>query len=126
MSRNQPIPGRETICLSQSLQALANDPADLAATDAGTPSKMACRAIGWPGRTGCSIRNLSRIAGQVICVNGGQHGLLCALMALLKAGDTLVTEHLTYPGLIGVARQLGIKLIGVAMDAEGLFALSVG
>ena len=41
-------------------------------------------------------------------------------MALLKPGDTLVTEHLTYPGLISVARMLGIKLIGVGMDDEGL------
>ncbi|MGE8190780.1 OmpA family protein, partial [Pseudomonas sp. NPDC086278] len=32
---------------------------------------------------------------------------------------TVVTEHLTYPGLISVARMLGIKLIGVAMDDEG-------
>jgi DNA-binding transcriptional MocR family regulator len=59
-------------------------------------------------------------ADQVLCVNGGQHGLLCALMGLLKAGDTVVTEHLSYPGLLSVARQLGIKLIGATMDDEGL------
>lgn len=41
-------------------------------------------------------------------------------MALLRAGDTLVTEQLTYPGLISAARMLGIKLLGAAMDEEGL------
>lgn len=52
-------------------------------------------------------REFHPIPEQVICVNGGQHGLLCAMMALLRAGDTVVTEQLTYPGLITAARMLG-------------------
>jgi DNA-binding transcriptional MocR family regulator len=51
---------------------------------------------------------------------GGQHGLLCAMMALLRAGDTVVTEQMTYPGLITAARMLGIRLIGLEMDDEGV------
>ena len=46
-------------------------------------------------------------------------------MALLRAGDTLVTEQLTYPGLISAARMLGIKLLGAAMDEEGLIPASL-
>lgn len=119
MSRNQPIPGQEALFLSQSLQALALDPQALQhlsgyTADAGLPRHRAAGAR-WL-RHEAFVPN----AEQIICVNGGQHGLLCALMALLKAGDTVVTEHLTYPGLISVARMLGIKLIGVAMDEEGL------
>ena len=119
MSRNQPIPGRQALCLSQGLQALASDPQAMQrisgyTADAGLPEYRAAGAR-WLGHGEFVAR-----AEQVICVNGGQHGLLCALMALLKAGDTLVTEQLTYPGLISVARNLGIKLIGLAMDAEGL------
>ncbi|MBD9548360.1 PLP-dependent aminotransferase family protein [Pseudomonas sp. PDM01] len=119
MSRNQPIPGQEALFLSQSLQALAHDPDALQSisgytADAGSLRHRAAGAH-W-------LRHLQFVpdAEQVVCVNGGQHGLLCALMGLLKAGDTVVTEHLTYPGLISVARMLGIKLIGVAMDDEGL------
>ncbi|TPG79817.1 PLP-dependent aminotransferase family protein [Pseudomonas arsenicoxydans] len=119
MSRNQPIPGQEAFFLSQSLQALALDPQALQhlsgyTADAGLPRHRAAGAH-W-------LRHQAFVpnAEQIVCVNGGQHGLLCALMALLKAGDTVVTEHLTYPGLISVARMLGIKLIGVAMDDEGL------
>ncbi|UCP10012.1 PLP-dependent aminotransferase family protein [Pseudomonas sp. MM213] len=119
MSRNQPIPGQETLFLSQSLQALALDPDALQSiggytADAGSLRHRAA-GVHW-------LRHLQFVpdAEQVVCVNGGQHGLLCALMGLLKAGDTVVTEHLTYPGLISVARMLGIKLIGVAMDDEGL------
>jgi DNA-binding transcriptional MocR family regulator len=119
MSRNQPIPGQEALFLSQSLQALALDPQALQhlsgyTADAGLARHRAAGAH-W-------LRHQAFVpnAEQIVCVNGGQHGLLCALMALLKAGDTVVTEHLTYPGLISVARMLGIKLIGVAMDDEGL------
>jgi DNA-binding transcriptional MocR family regulator len=119
MSRNQPIPGEEALFLSQSLQALALDPEALQriggyTAEAGLPRYRAAGAH-W-------LRHQEFVANaeQIVCVNGGQHGLLCALTGLLKAGDTLVTEHLTYPGLISVARLLGIKLIGVAMDAQGL------
>jgi DNA-binding transcriptional MocR family regulator len=119
MSRNQPIPGQEAFFLSQSLQALSLEPEALQhlssyTVDVGLPRYRAAGAH-W-------LRHKAFVpnAEQIVCVNGGQHGLLCALMGLLKAGDTLVTEHLTYPGLISVARQLGIKLIGVGMDDEGL------
>jgi DNA-binding transcriptional MocR family regulator len=119
MSRNQPIPGQEALLLSQSLQTLALDPQALRhlsgyTADAGLPRHRAAGAH-W-----LRHQAFEPNAEQIVCVNGGQHGLLCALMALLKAGDTVVTEHLTYPGLISVARMLGIKLIGVAMDDEGL------
>jgi DNA-binding transcriptional MocR family regulator len=119
MSRNQPIPGQEAHFLSQGLQALAVDPQALQHIGGYTAEAglLRYRAAGahWL-RHGAFVPS----AEQVVCVNGGQHGLLCALMGLLKAGDTLVTEHLTYPGLISVARLLGIKLIGVGMDDEGL------
>lgn len=57
---------------------------------------------------------------QVICTNGAQHALLCILLACVKPGDTVVTELLSYPGLIELARNLGIRLMGLDMDEEGL------
>lgn len=119
MSRNQHIPGQETASMARTLQTLAGDRAALQGmggytADAGL---LRYRMAGaqWM-RHGAFVPD----PAQVICVNGGQHGLLCCLMGLLKAGDTLVTEHLTYPGLISVARMLGIKLLGLAMDEQGL------
>ena len=119
MSRNMHIPGAETSLPAQSLLELARNPQTLAEMTLYTPD------AGLPRYRQAGARWLAHgdfrpQAEQVLCVNGGQHGLLCTLMALLRAGDTLVTEQLTYPGLISAARILGIKLLGAAMDEEGL------
>lgn len=119
MSRNQPIPGQEAAFMSQSLQDLATDPGVLRQLTGYTAETGLARHRS-AGAVWLRHGDFVPHADQVLCVNGGQHGLLCALMGLLKAGDTVVTEQLSYPGLISVARQLGIKLIGAAMDEEGL------
>ncbi|SEN68129.1 DNA-binding transcriptional regulator, MocR family, contains an aminotransferase domain [Pseudomonas sp. ok272] len=119
MSRNQPIPGYDAAFFSQGLQALALDP-DAVQRISGYTEEAGLPAYRQAGAQWLSHQDFVAHAEQVVCVNGAQHGLMCTLMALLKAGDTMVSEHLTYPGLISIARSLGIKLLGVAMDDEGL------
>lgn len=119
MSRNMHIPGSEASLLGQSLLELASDPGILAELTRYTPDAGLPR-YRQAGAHWLAHGDFKPQAEQVLCVNGGQHGLLCTLMALLRAGDTLVTEQLTYPGLITVARMLGIKLLGAVMDDEGL------
>ncbi|MGH8352521.1 MAG: PLP-dependent aminotransferase family protein [Pseudomonas sp.] len=119
MSRNMHIPGHETEFLAQSLRALANQPKTLQDLTLYTPD------VGLPRYRAAGAKWLRHAAfepqlEQVICVNGGQHGLLCALLASLRAGDTIAAEQLTYPGLITAARFLGIKILGVELDAEGI------
>ncbi|NBF01222.1 aminotransferase class I/II-fold pyridoxal phosphate-dependent enzyme [Pseudomonas sp. Fl5BN2] len=119
MSRNTHIPGPESHFIAQSLRALAQDPDGLLEISRYSPEAGLARyreaGARWLAQEGLQVD-----PGQVICVNGAQHGLHIALLALLKAGDTLATEHLTYPGLISTARMLGIKLLGLAMDEQGL------
>ena len=57
---------------------------------------------------------------RLVLTAGAQHGLSATFAALLKAGDTLLTEELTYGGARVLAQQQRLKLRGVAMDAEGL------
>lgn len=57
---------------------------------------------------------------NVICTNGAQHALLCSLLSILKKGDTIATEKLSYPGLISLSKKLGVKLIGLELDEQGL------
>lgn len=124
MSRNMHIPGSETSLLAQSLMELAKDTQALRELTLYTPDAGLAR-YRQAGATWLAHRNFHPQADQMLCTNGGQHGLLCTLMALLRAGDTIVTEQLTYPGLITAARMLGIKLLGAEMDEEGLSPASV-
>jgi DNA-binding transcriptional MocR family regulator len=57
---------------------------------------------------------------HLVLTAGAQHGLSAAFSALLKPGDTLLTEELTYGGARVLAQQQRLKLHGVAMDGEGL------
>jgi DNA-binding transcriptional MocR family regulator len=124
MSRNMYIPGDEGPLLAKTLQDLSNDPQTLRQLSLYVPEVglPRCREAGAHWMT---HQAFLPSPDQVLCVNGAQHGLLCTLMALVRPGETLVTEHLTYPGLIAAARFLGIKLLGAEMDNEGLLPASL-
>ena len=57
---------------------------------------------------------------QIVTTMGAQHGLFCALMALLRPGDLLLTETLTYTPVRAMAERLGLHIAAVAMDGEGV------
>jgi DNA-binding transcriptional MocR family regulator len=57
---------------------------------------------------------------QVVITAGAQHAIVVALGALCCAGDRVLSEELTYPGLKTAATLLGLVVEPVAMDAEGL------
>ncbi|GAA3945902.1 PLP-dependent aminotransferase family protein [Allohahella marinimesophila] len=124
MSRNMHISGAETSLLGESLMELARDTQSLRELTLYTP-EAGLERYRQAGATWLAHGNFNPQADQVLCTNGGQHGLLCTLMALMRAGDTIVTEHLTYPGLITAARMLGIKILGAEMDEEGLTPASL-
>jgi DNA-binding transcriptional MocR family regulator len=59
-------------------------------------------------------------AANVAITCGGQHAIILALMAATRRGDTIGAEGLAYPGLKAAASQLGVKVIGLPMDDEGV------
>jgi DNA-binding transcriptional MocR family regulator len=124
MSRNLHIPGHESAFLAQSLRELANNPQILQELSLYTP-EMGLMRYRQAGAQWLTQSDFIPSPEQVLCVNGAQHGLMCALIGLLRPGDTLVAEQLTYPGLITAARMLGIKLLGIQMDDEGLLPESL-
>jgi DNA-binding transcriptional MocR family regulator len=69
----------------------------------------------WLARTGLVVD-----PEHLVLTGGAQHGLASAFSALLKPGDTLLAEELTYAGARALAQQQYLKLRGVPMDAEGL------
>lgn len=63
---------------------------------------------------------LGAVSPQRIAVVPGAQTALNALLSLLaQPGDTILMEPLTYPGLIGAARQRGLAIVSVATDADG-------
>lgn len=57
---------------------------------------------------------------RVLVTPGTQGALLALLAALTRPGDVVCTDALTYPGFRAVAGQLGLRLVGVAMDEDGV------
>lgn len=84
-------------------QPLGGSPADKAA--AGT----------WLGR-----RGLAPAPERLFVAPGANAALLAILSSLARPGDTVLCEALTYPGIRSICAQLGLSLIGLTMDDDGL------
>ena len=57
---------------------------------------------------------------RIVLTAGAQHAMAVAITSVTRPGDTVLVEDLTYSGARHLAQQLGLKLRGIAMDAEGL------
>jgi DNA-binding transcriptional MocR family regulator len=80
---------------------------------------------GMPAHRSAAARWLERLGiaadpEDIVIVPGCQGGLLAAFMALARAGETVLTEALTWPGMRAATTPLGLRVQPVAMDAEGL------
>lgn len=58
--------------------------------------------------------------GRVLVCPGAQGALLALFTLLARAGDSIACEAVTYPGIKGLAAQLGIRLAGLPADDEGI------
>lgn len=71
--------------------------------------------VDWLALRGLPVRT------ERLLVCAGTHSALHAVLgALAKPGDRICAEALTYPGLRGLAAQLGLEVIGLPMDEEGI------
>jgi len=59
-------------------------------------------------------RGLAVNEEQVLIVSGAQHGLAVTLMGLLRAGDVVATDALTYPGFKVLAESQRLELAPIA------------
>lgn len=57
---------------------------------------------------------------QIAIVNGAQHGLAVVLMSLLRPGQVIAVDELTYAGFKTLAQTLRIELAPVPMSRNGL------
>jgi len=72
------------------------------------------------GATWLRSRGLDASADRVVASAGALHGLSLVLSTFVRPGRRVLTEALAYPGLHNVAAAAGVRLVGVALDEEGL------
>jgi len=117
-SLNLPAAGESAAALAQTLATIEGT-SDLATyldyqTD-GDPDRHATAGAAWIGQLGLDVES-----GDVVLTNGAQHGLMVAMLALMRPGDVMLTESLTYAPVKAMARHLNLTLFPVAMDDGGL------
>lgn len=64
-------------------------------------------------------RGLAVQAEQVLMTSGAQHGLAVAMMALLKPGDVIAVDALTYSGFKVLAETLHLEIVAIPASANG-------
>ncbi|HET6319335.1 MAG TPA: PLP-dependent aminotransferase family protein [Chloroflexota bacterium] len=66
-----------------------------------------------------ACRGLTVSADHVAIVDGAQHGLATTVMALLRPGDVVATDALTYPGFKVLAEALRLELAPIPAAGQG-------
>jgi DNA-binding transcriptional MocR family regulator len=64
-------------------------------------------------------------AERTLVAGGAQAALVAVLGALANPGDAICSEALAYPGLRAAAAHLGLELVGLATDDEGVLPASL-
>jgi DNA-binding transcriptional MocR family regulator len=72
------------------------------------------------GSTWFSNLGLSVPAESLVLTWGAHHGMMLALATAVSHGDTIAAEELAYSGLLPIAHFLGLKVIGITIDQEGI------
>jgi DNA-binding transcriptional MocR family regulator len=120
MSVNLPPAPPDPSALARALGTIASS-AELGslldyAPEGGSPEHRAAGAS-WISRFGFEVTS-----DRVLVSSGSQHGMTAVLAGLLRPGDVVLTESLTYPGMKALAGLLHLRLQGVPMDEHGLRA----
>jgi len=118
LSRNLPLPGFAEPHIQRALEDLQRSGRVRALLDYQTEQDLAHHSEA--GAAWLKMCGVEAGTDQVVATMGGQHGLLCTLMALSQPGDLLLTECLTYMPVCAMAERLGLHTATVGMDAQGV------
>jgi DNA-binding transcriptional MocR family regulator len=112
-----PATAVEASAFRDALAALESRPdlASLLSYNSGSTAAYRAAGAAWIARTG-----LPASPERVLLTCGSQHALAVLFMSLLEPGDLVLTESLTYPGLVALARRLRLRLLGLPLDDDGL------
>jgi DNA-binding transcriptional MocR family regulator len=65
-------------------------------------------------------------ADRLVIYPGSQSAIFNVLLSLTSPADVVLTEALTYPGVRAAAGRLGVRLVGVTMDEQGILPEALG
>jgi len=114
----QPVEANLDLRIAQGLEGIKDDygfSAFLAYQRPSGAETDAAAAVKWMRK-----RVAHAHADRVVVFPGNQSIVFNALLSLTSPGDVVLTEALTFPGIKAAAAKLGVRLVGVAMDQEGV------
>ncbi|MCG8354100.1 MAG: PLP-dependent aminotransferase family protein [Kiloniellales bacterium] len=119
LSINQPASGEShSEALSHAFVELSGD-SSLARHFEYSPSVGSHRhrvaGATWARRHGLEVS-----PDRLIVCNGTQHAISIALRSVARPGETVLTESVTNPSMKALARFLGVRLVGLPLDDEGI------
>ncbi len=118
LSQSSPPLIHETQDLDQALRQIMASPSRLDLLDYTPPEGHAMhRAMGvkWLARSGISVEE-----SQIVVTSGAHPGLISCLASLSQPGERLFVEGLNYPNIKSIARMLGLTLVPLESDDDGL------
>jgi len=118
LNHDFPPPGLETMEVSKILQKIAVSPvlADGLSYQPHAGMEHHRTAIA----TWLERRGLNASADRVVMTSGAHNGVLATLTSLTRPGDKVATEEVCYPGIKAIAQMLGIELVPLTLDDEGI------
>lgn len=138
-----PHPQRELrrhsdVDLTMNLPPEPDDPALLARMEAGlqTVSSNLIDLLRYQASTGgqidkeaastwLSLRGMVPSLDRIAVTPGAHPTILAILMTLTTPGDTVLCEDVTYAGFRGIAARLGLRLVGLPGDGDGIDTLAL-
>ncbi|MEU7111903.1 PLP-dependent aminotransferase family protein [Streptomyces sp. NPDC046182] len=116
---NYPVVAGQAELMARALTSLAR--ADVLGEATGRPAA----AVGTPEARAAAVRVLARPGWEpdpdrVLFAGNGRQAIAAALAALVPAGGRAGVEELTYPLVRTVAERLGVRLVPIALDGEGM------
>ncbi len=133
MVRGEPAPGRSRADFTMNMPPEPEDPELLSRMREGFASvagdlELLLRYQGFGGSpadkdaaTAWLGRRALVPAQDRLFVTPGAHGAMVGIFSLLaRPGETILCEAITYPGVRSIAAQLGLQLVGVEADGDGV------
>ena len=118
LSFNEPLQGLAARCVQRGLADILTA-ADVM-TLAGSQPVTGTAAYRQAGSVWLKFIGVRAHPDEIVLIPGSQGCLATVLMALCQTGDSILTEALTWPGMIAVARIAEVQIRPVSMDAKGL------